>query len=266
MKRLWIQLNGLRVAAIDFGGEGKPGLLLLHGTFGRATTWQNTASWLTPHFHVIALDQRGHGWSDKPEQAYTRDHYVNDAAEAMRILDLAPAVVIGHSMGALNAWVLAARHPELVRAVVVEDMTAANFSPEAGEGVRRWLASWPLPFPSLASVKEFFDRGEPHQGDYFQEIMQEQPDGYVPLFNPEHMVQTSNGVHDRDYWEELEQVQCPALVVKGSESESVREELQEMARRLPHGQYAEVAGAFHVVHYNQPEAWRAVVEPFVLGL
>lgn len=266
MKRGWIQLNELRLALVDFGGEGKPGLLLLHGLFGRATTWQSTASWLTPHFHVVALDQRGHGWSDKPERAYTRKHYVQDAAEAIRALNLAPAVVIGHSMGALNAWVLAAQCPELVQALVLEDMTAATASLDAGESVRRWLASWPLPFPSLAAVKEFFDRDEPNEGNYFQEIMREQPDGYVPLFQPEHMVQTSNGVHDRDYWEELEQVQCPALVVKGSESESVREELQEMARRLPHGQYAEVAGAFHVVHYNQPEAWRSAVEPFVLGL
>lgn len=43
------------------------------GLFGRATTWEGTAAWLRPHFRVVGLDQRGHGLSDKPDGAYSRD-------------------------------------------------------------------------------------------------------------------------------------------------------------------------------------------------
>jgi pimeloyl-ACP methyl ester carboxylesterase len=68
------------------------------------------------------------------------------------------------------------------------------------------------------------------------------------------------------HWEELAQVQCPALVVRGLDGELGRAEAQEMVRVLPHGRYAEVADAGHLVHYDQPEAWRAAIEPFLDGV
>lgn len=74
MKRGFLQAGDVQLAYVDYGGEG-PGVLLLHGLMGRATTWAETARWLTPHFRVVALDQRGHGYSSKPENAYTTEHY-----------------------------------------------------------------------------------------------------------------------------------------------------------------------------------------------
>lgn len=65
------------------------------------------------------------------------------------------------------------------------------------------------------------------------------------------------------HWEELAQVQCPALVLRGLDGELGRAEAQEMVRVLPRGQYAEVADAGHLVHYDQPDGWRAAVEPFL---
>ena len=56
------------------------------------------------------------------------------------------------------------------------------------------------------------------------------------------------------HWEELAQVRCPALVVRGLDGELGRAEAQEMVRVLPRGQYAEVADAGHLVHYDQPAA------------
>jgi len=238
---------------------------MLHGLFGRATTWSDTARWLTPHFHVVGLDQRGHGWSDKPENAYSRAHYVNDAVLAIEQLGLGPTIVIGHSMGALNAWVVASQRPELVRGLVLEDMTAATYRPGGGDRVSEWLREWPLPFPSMAAVRAYFGQIRPGLAEYFMEVMAERPDGYWPLFQPAHMAQSAAQIDSCDHWGELDGIRCPALVVKGSESEYARAELQEMARRLPRGEYAEVAGAYHTVHYDQPARWRAVVEPFVLG-
>ncbi len=263
MKRGVLDLPDIRLAYVDFGGEG-PGVLLLHGLFGRATTWTETARWLTPHCHVIGLDQRGHGWSDKPDNAYTRDAYVRDAAAAIERMNLGPAFVIGHSMGALNAWVLAARRPDLVRALVLEDMGAATATRAMQDAYRRWLAEWPLPFGSLAEVRAYFGRVWPATGDYFAEVMAEAADGYRPLFQPEHMLQSAGDWDTHSYWEELEAVRCPALVVRGGAGDLPRDELEEMARRVPNGRFQEVAGAGHVVHYDRPEGWRAVVEPFAL--
>lgn len=262
MKRGNVHLDDVRLEYVEFGGDG-PGLLLLHGLFGRATTWASTAAWLTPHFRVVALDQRGHGRSDKPDDAYRREDYIQDAAEVIQRLGLEPAVVVGHSMGALNAWVLAAQRPDLVRALVLLDMTPALRDDGDGD----WMYTWPQPFPTMGHVRAYFDGLRPGLADYFQEVMAEDPDGYRSLCQPEHMQQSYRGMLSREWWAELEQVRCPALVVKGElSSMTPRSELQEGARRLPQGRYAEVLGAYHVVHYDQPDRWRAAVEPFLLEM
>ncbi len=265
MKRSMLAVNGIHLAVIDFGGSG-PGLLLLHGLMGRATTWETTAAWLTPHYHVVALDQRGHGWSDHPEDDYSRTAYVDDAAAAIQALGLGPAVVVGHSMGGLNAWVLAVRRPELVRAIVIEDMTANTPGMSDVEGWRQWFESWPVPFSSLAAVRSFFAAERPAWADYFMEVMVERADGYRPIFSFEHMLRSVQDWQGRDYWAEIEQVACPALVVRGAEGSMPRPELEQMAARMPQGRFVEVSGAGHVVHYDQPAGWRAAVEPFLLEL
>jgi pimeloyl-ACP methyl ester carboxylesterase len=265
MKRGFINHGAVRLAYVDYGGEG-PGLLLLHGLMGRATTWEATAAWLTPHYHVVALDQRGHGLSDKPDEAYARADYVGDAAAAIETLRLGPAVVMGHSMGGLNAWMLAAQRPELVRAIVIEDMGAATSHHADLAWWRQWFASWPAPFSSLAAVRAFFGSQRPAWADYFMEVMTETSEGYQPLFRFDHMLQSVAGWGQQDHWDELEAVTCPGLVVKGADSDMPRAELQAMVQRMQHGRYVEVAGAGHVVHYEQPAAWQAAVEPFLQAL
>lgn len=59
----------------------------------------------------MALDQRARGLSDKPDNTYSRDHYVQDVIAAMDRLDLGPDLIIGHSTGALNGWALAGLYP-----------------------------------------------------------------------------------------------------------------------------------------------------------
>ena len=70
---------------------------------------------------AVSLDLRGHGQSDKPEQAYSIDGYADDVAWAIERLALDSTVVVGHSMGGAVALQLAADHPDLVRALVLVD-------------------------------------------------------------------------------------------------------------------------------------------------
>jgi esterase len=99
-----------------------PALLALHGHFGSGLLWAPLADAL-PDWHIVAPDQRGHGRTG-PAGDYSREAYVADAAQLIETLGLAPAVVLGHSLGGVNAYQLAAWRPELVRAVIVEDAPA----------------------------------------------------------------------------------------------------------------------------------------------
>jgi pimeloyl-ACP methyl ester carboxylesterase len=263
-KRPWLERPGGRLAVLDFGGDG-PGMLLLHGLMGRAMTWAGTARRLTGAFHVVAIDQRGHGASDR-FGSYSRDDYVEDAAAAVRELGLAPAVVVGHSMGGLNAWVVAARHPELVAGLVIEDMPSRT----AGRGelarFREGSRQWPVPFLTLADVRAYFGRDRACTGDEFVEVFAEAPDGYRPVFAVEDMLASVADWDARDYDAELGAVRCPALVVHGALSRNSGEELRAMANRMPCGHYVEVADAGHVIHGENLEGWWAATRPFLQPL
>ncbi|MBJ7906673.1 MULTISPECIES: alpha/beta fold hydrolase [unclassified Streptomyces] len=270
--------GGVRLAAWEFADPPKegadsalPGVLLLHGLMGRASHWAATARWLAERYRAVALDQRGHGRSEHPPAAAcTREDYVADAEAALEQLGLAPAVLIGHAMGALTAWQLAARRPDLVRGLVICDMRASALGAASQREWDEWFRSWPVPFATLADVRKWFgeddprlERPSPTRGEFYAEVMHECADGWRPVFEPERMLRTrETWVHDA-HWEELTQVACPTLVVRGLDGELGRAEAQEMVRVLPRGEYAEITDAGHLIHYDQPEAWRRAVEPFL---
>lgn len=264
MKTYFIQANGIRLSVTDFGGEG-PTVLLLHGLMGRASNWASTAEWLINQgYRVVAFDQRGHGHSDKPDNAYTRTDYVNDAIALIEQLHLSPALVIGHSMGALNAWVLAARRPDLVAGLVLEDMAFETVRPLVEQDPYvNYFASWPVPFPTLQAVRAFFGAKRASYADYFMEIMTETQDGYRPLFSFDHMLQSSADWRGHHYASELEQITCKTLVMRAGEGTIPREESVRMAALIPQGRYVEIEQAGHVIHYDQPQVWRQTVLSFL---
>ncbi|WP_433547037.1 alpha/beta fold hydrolase [Streptomyces sp. CA-294286] len=271
--------DGVRLAAWEFadppkdGGEpeGSSGVLLLHGLMGRSSHWAETARWLSERHRAVALDQRGHGRSEKPADGpFTREAYVADAEAAVEQLGLGPVTLIGHSMGALTAWQLAAKRPDLVRALVVCDMRASALGAASQREWEDWFKAWPVPFATLADVRKWFgeddpwvERPSPARGEFFAEVMAERSDGWRPVFSRRQMLLSRATWVYEAHWDELSQVQCPTLVVRGLDGELGRAEAQEMVRVLPKGRYAEVVEAGHLVHYDQPEGWRTAIEPFL---
>lgn len=268
---------GTRLAAWEYAdppkpqGAAAPGVLLLHGLMGRASHWAATARWLSDRYRAVALDQRGHGRSDKPADGpFTREAFVADAEAAVESLELGPAIVIGHAMGALTAWRLAAERPDLVRALIVCDMRAAPPGAASQREWGEWFRAWPVPFATLADVRKWFgeddpwvERPSPARGDFYAEVMAERADGWRPVFSRRQMLRIRESfVHDA-HWDELARVRCPTLVVRGPDGQLGRAEAQEMVRVLPRGAYAEVPDAGHLVHYDHPARWHAAIGPFL---
>jgi len=268
--------GGLRLAAWDYAGEQtreRPGVLMLHGLLGRASHWAATARRLAPRYRALALDQRGHGHSARPELSYGPEAYAEDAIAAVEQLGLAPVVLIGHASGALTAWQCAARRPDLVAAVVICDMRASALGEASQREWTDWMDSWPLPFATLGDARQWFGADDPWadppsrvRGDFFAEVMAEGEDGWRPLHTPEYLLRSRDPWIRDAHWDELAQVRCPALVVRGLDGELGRAEAQEMVRVLPRGQYAEIADAGHLVPWDQPRAWYEAVERFLSGV
>ncbi|MDQ3404202.1 MAG: alpha/beta hydrolase [Actinomycetota bacterium] len=246
----------MRRDVIEFGGDGPP-ILLLHGLMGRATTWWPTARWLTRYGRVVGIDARSHGRSPHRGGQWRTPDFVADAAEVAA--GLGPSVVIGHSMGALHAVGLAAAHPDLVRAVVAEEMPI-DLRGRTGDGWRASFDDWPVPFRSIAHVREYFGP----VGAYFAECVEERDDGYHLIASIDDLFEIAGEWGARDYWDLVERVRCPILAVEAEHTVMPAGQQARLPVRAPGGgHHLLVAGAGHVVHDDAPEVYRGAVEAFL---
>jgi pimeloyl-ACP methyl ester carboxylesterase len=110
-----------RLHLLDWGGDGRPPLLLLHGFTGHAHAWDTLAIALQPHFHVLALDARGHGDSE-PADVYDAAGAFRDLSSVVDQLGVRALTLVGLSMGGRNAMYFAAKRPEMVERLVVLDI------------------------------------------------------------------------------------------------------------------------------------------------
>ena len=104
---------------VELGGEG-PTLLLLHGVTRCGMDWEPLLPALTTAYRVIALDQRGHGGSERADSYLVTD-YVEDVVRWTRDEIVEPLFIFGHSLGAMVAAAVASELPQLVRGIVLED-------------------------------------------------------------------------------------------------------------------------------------------------
>jgi pimeloyl-ACP methyl ester carboxylesterase len=113
-------VGGLSLTVRTLGSDG-PSLVLLHGLGVSGAVWQGFGRLLEPFARLVAPDLRGHGESDKPSAGYLPRDYVGDISALLAHVPARPLAVIGHSLGAVVATLLAAERPELMSAVVLID-------------------------------------------------------------------------------------------------------------------------------------------------
>lgn len=250
--------DGAELAVEEFGGEGPP-VLLLHGLMGRASTWAPVARWLTGHGRVLGLDARGHGRSHA-HGPWSVERMAADAADVLAAFG--PGVVVGHSMGGLHGIALAATRPDLVRALVVEDM-GVDFRGADADAARAWSGALPQPFPDLAAVRAAFGRPRAEFGDYLAECVERRADGYHLITSVEHAFRIAAEWARTDFWAELDALRCPALLIEAEDSVAPAGQMAEMARRIPGARHLRIPGTGHLVHAAAPREYRAAVEKFL---
>ncbi len=256
--RRFLTVNGLRLSYIDFEGSGKP-ILALHGHYSNGRTFSGLADALRGKWHVIALDQRGHGWSDKPDD-YSREAYVSDIEAVMEKLGIAPGVVLGHSLGGLNAYQLAAHRPDLVGALVVEDIgIEIPALPIPTDG-------WPERFDSLRAMSDWFAARGQAIDPYFLESVAEYPDGWGFRFDYGQL-KRSMQLLQGDWRVDWLASKCPALLLHGHKSWVLSTgHAREMARIRPNARLVEFPGCGHTIHDDEPQGYYGAVGEFLSSL
>jgi pimeloyl-ACP methyl ester carboxylesterase len=155
----YVDTGELRLHAV-IGGDGPP-LLLVHGWPETWYAWRLLMPALARDFRVVAVDQRGIGLSDKPEDGYDTATLANDMVAAMDALGHERFAVVGCDTGLLISYAVAADHPDRVERLAVGEAPLPGVSPPTPlilpPGVVERL--WHIPFNELQKTNEQLVRG-----------------------------------------------------------------------------------------------------------
>jgi pimeloyl-ACP methyl ester carboxylesterase len=256
---------GQRVSALVWG-KGEPELVLLHGGAQNAHTWDTVA--LALDRSLVAVDLPGHGHSD-----WREDHdympWANAEAVAVAVRELAPnaAAVVGMSLGGLTAVRLAAGHPELVRRLILVDVTPGADQHKAAP-VLAFIAG-PETFASFDEILERTVQYNPtrsvaslRRGVLHNAV--EQPDGSW-TWRYDRIRPSSGGSFDfGPLWDDIAGIQVPVLLLRGALSGVIDDaDEAEFRRRCPHVRIETVADAGHSIQGDQPLVLASLLEDFL---
>jgi pimeloyl-ACP methyl ester carboxylesterase len=202
----------------------------------------------------------GHGRSTSRPGDLSREAFVGDVVHVIESAAGGPVALVGQSMGAHTAMLVAAKRPDLVSKLVLLESSAGSSSAAENMQLGEFFRSWPVPFPSRAAAKEFLGNG-PLQDAWVADL-EEREDGYWPRFSADVMVGTMNGLM-RPRWEEWDAVAAPTLVVYGEEGMFSAEEKTEFVARGHSVRRVDIPRATHDAHLDASGAWIAALKSFL---
>lgn len=267
----------------DYGQDAKPSLALVHGGLDHARSWDAVARSLCEHYHVYALDLRGHGnsaWA--PGALYSVAEHLLDLSALLDIIDDFPIRLIGHSLGGVIILHYSGVYPDRVRkAVAIEGL---GFPPKhrmhdpASQRLRYWLEavrsvekrqlrSYPNLDAAMARMKE----KNPHlSNDVARHLtlhgtnwdadgsLMWKFDNYLRAFSP-------YGHHIPDAVEVFGQITSPTLLFWGQESFSPSPEMDPRMKAIPNCRLVTVPNAGHWVHHDQLDLFLRETTAFLKG-
>jgi 2-(acetamidomethylene)succinate hydrolase len=247
-------------------GAGPP-WVLLHGITANACVWDPVADRLGDRFHVVAVDQRGHGQSDAPAHGYAAADFAADIRGLIEELGAGPAVVVGHSMGARNALVTASRHPDAVAACVAIDFAPA-IEPSVFDALDQRIAAAPQVFADEEELSRYLASRYPmFPPDAITRRVtcgyRRRPEGgFAPLADPDAVSAAAKGLRE-PLEADILAIRAPTLVLRGGASALVSPAAFATFRVLrPDFVFAELAGLSHYVPEEAPERTVAQLEAF----
>ncbi|MCC6176869.1 MAG: alpha/beta fold hydrolase [Chloroflexi bacterium] len=252
---------------VEHGRGGAGPVVLLHGFPLSGAMWDDLVDALTPAYHVVVPDLRGHGKSGAPAGPYTMADYVADVAALLDRLDIERAAVIGLSMGGYVSMALGQAHPERILALVLADTKA----PGDDESVRRARAEQAAQIQA-EGLERFIESQIPRM--LAPTTVRERPDlveryrAIVGGTRPAAVAAALSGLSMRsDMTPALGQITCPTLVVVGAEDAVTPPfEARRIADAVPRARLVVIEGVGHMANWEAPDRFNAAVRGFLDGV
>jgi pimeloyl-ACP methyl ester carboxylesterase len=259
----------LKLQFWDYGQDAKPALVLVHGALDHARNWDWVARTFREHYHVYALDLRGHGnsaWA--PGATYSVAEHVLDLSALLDVIGDFPIRLVGHSLGGVIVLHYAGVYPERVqKAVSIEGLGFPQGHRAQGPASRRarhWIEEVrdlekrrPKSYPSLDAAMARMKEANPRLSDEVARHLTlhgtnwESDGSLLWKFDNYARAISPYGHHLEDAVELFGQITCPTLFFWGLASFLPVPESDPRWKAIRNRRMVEVPDAGHWVHHDQ---------------
>ena len=259
--------NGDVRIAYEVRGAGDP-VLLIHGLGYTRDGWGPALDLLAERFLVVAFDNRGIGGSDVPPGPYDARTMADDAVAVLDAVGMDRADVVATSLGGMVAQELSLAYPERVRKLVLAATTpggrgAYALPAKTLELLQRMPAMPPLQALRRAVENALADDVVARRPELVQQIYEQR---LANRFDARGWQAQAAAGSAFDAWERIAAIDAPTLLVHGTADNVVDHRSSDgLAERIPHARVVKFEGAGHLVFWEQPERFVAVVREFLEG-
>ena len=270
----------LRLHYVDWGNEGAPPMLLVHGGRDHCRNWDWVAEAFRDEYHIIAPDLRGHGdsqWS--MGGSYTMPEYAYDIAHLVDQKYMAPVTILSHSLGGMISLQYAGLYPDKVKSIIAIEGLGASplmMAKSAGKSINEKLIGWA---DELRKVSGRTPRRYASLEDAFKRMQDENPhlsenqarhltvhganqnedgtyswkfDNYVRIFRP-------YGLSPEEIRHLWSRITCPTLLIRGTESWASDPIEDGRFNSFQNANVASIDGAGHWAHHDRLDVFLDLV-------
>jgi pimeloyl-ACP methyl ester carboxylesterase len=246
--------EGVNLRYLDIG-SGDPAVVFIHGWCCNQSMWGDQIEAFSPKHRIIAVDLRGHGESDKPDQDYDITGFADDMAWLINDIGLDRPVLVGHSMGGVTTLNLLRKVPDIARAAVFVDAGITPFPAELMPMVDQAIEALKTPaYVEVAknAIGQFMFREEspPELRDRVVCDMAEAPQRLM-------YTAIRSTLSEENY--PPGPMPVPSLFVKAATLQATEEQIKE---RYP-GMEVVSMDAAHFCHMEKPEEFNAILSRFL---
>jgi pimeloyl-ACP methyl ester carboxylesterase/tetratricopeptide (TPR) repeat protein len=251
--------TGVRLRYAEQGDENGLPVILLHGYGDSSVSYSRVMPLMDAKYRVFALDQRGHGESDRPESGYKFADFAADVLAFMDAKKIKKAIIVGHSMGSFVAQHIAVNAPERVEKLVLIGSAATVRNDLVGE-LKKAVDELKDPVP-VEFIREF-QYGTVYQKppeDFMNRIIGESQKLPARVWR-----EVMSGMIAADSKSQLGKIKAPTLILWGDREPTFkRAEQDELRTGIPHALFKVYPGIGHCPNWERPEEVVRDLEAFI---